>query len=128
MVFLHRIRYFHAFSLQVGGFSASRDWRISSGGFFVSARGVIINIVVQILEVEPPSQACLLAGMRVCAYWSTKYHYLHPGTIVKNTQVPPARILRFRRVKRYSVKVLQGNMVLSEEYSDTTGQDAQLLG
>jgi hypothetical protein len=74
-------------------------------------RGFII-IVVQILEVEPPSQACLLAGMRVCAYWSTKYHYLHPGTIVKNTQVQQARILRFCRVKRYSVKVLQGNKVL----------------
>jgi hypothetical protein len=116
---------------------------------FASARGVCIIIVVQILEVEPPSQACLLAGMRVCAYWSTKYHYLHPGTIVKNTQVPQARILwyyrvirysvkdtqvpearilRFVRVKRYSVKVLQGNKVLSQEYSDTSGQDTQLRG
>ena len=25
--------------------------------------------------------------MRVCAYWSSKYNYLHPGTIVENTQV-----------------------------------------
>ena len=83
-------------------------------GAFLPAGFIII--VVQILEVEPPSQACLLAGMRVCAYWSTKYHYLHPGTIVKNTQVPTGQ----------DTLVLQGNEVLSQKYSGTRGQDTQV--
>ena len=38
-------------------------------------------LLVQVLDVQPPSVACLLEGTRVCAYWSQQLTCLYPGTI-----------------------------------------------
>ena len=40
---------------------------------------------MQVLEIKPESVERVPIGTRVCAYWSNKYHYLHPGTVA-----PPA--------------------------------------
>ena len=38
-------------------------------------------MIVQILEMRPRTVTELELGARVCAYWSTKINYLHPGTV-----------------------------------------------
>jgi hypothetical protein len=42
-----------------------------------------------VLEVRPSSVGSVSVGTRVCAYWSSKYQYLHPGTIAPSGTPDP---------------------------------------
>ena len=39
------------------------------------------NVLCQVRDVRPLSASVLSVGRRVCAYWSSKMTYLHPGTV-----------------------------------------------
>lgn len=46
-----------------------------------------------ILEMRPKTVPELAPGDRVCAYWSSKIHYLHPGTVAGPDTVDPNYII-----------------------------------
>lgn len=39
-------------------------------------------VLVQIIDVKPPSVRYLPEGTRIAAYWSQQYRCLYPGTVV----------------------------------------------
>jgi len=52
-----------------------------------------IHYDLQILDMKPKKVSELAIGARVCAFWSSKIHYLHPGTVAGPDTVDPNYII-----------------------------------